>query len=217
MYPQRQHSPSYPTLRKLSWWHESIIDWMLLRPEGRLGDCAREFDVTQSWLSIIVNSDLFRARLAIRRAELAGEIGATVIDRLSGIAGQALESIAEKIEKERTKLPIGELRETASMALNALGYGAKSGPPPMHSGNVYNFHGPTHVSRDVLESARQSMRLIGARTVDAPDAFASQPALLDASAATHPALVDAGASVPRVQYDDNSDPLPPAGTLPSSR
>lgn len=208
MYPQRQHSPTYPTIRKLSWWHESIIDWMLLQPEGRLGDCAREFNVTQSWLSIIVNSDLFRARLAQRRAELAGEIGATVIDRLSGIAGQALESIAEKIEKEKTKIPIGELRETAEMSLNALGYGGRAAPTQHASGNVYNFNGPTHVSRDVLEAARGKMRLVGARAVD------DAPPLLDAQPA-QPALVSA--SVPKVQYDDSGDPLPASGALPSGR
>lgn len=205
MYPQRQSTTH--TIRKLSWWHESIIDWMLLHPEGRLGDCAREFDCTQTWLSVIVNSDLFRARLAMRRAELAGEIGATVIDRLSGIAGQALESIAEKIERERTKLPMGELRETATMALNALGYGARSSPAQHASNNVYNFNGPTHVSRDVLDAARSKMRLVGARDADAQLPAPTPAPLLDAPEA----------SVPRVQYDDNGNPLPAAGTFPASR
>lgn len=205
MLPQ-QRSSSYPQLRKLSWWHESIIDWMLLNPQGRLADAARHFDVTQSWLSIIVNSDLFKARLSIRRAEMAGEVGTTVIDRLSGIAGQALESIAEKIEREKSKLPLGELRETATMALDALGYGAKSAPRG-DSGNVYNFNGPTHVSRDVLASARDKMRLIGTRAADEPTLGAPH------TGAQQPLL----APVQRVEYDDNGDALYPPGELPPGR
>ena len=146
-----------PTIKKLSWWHEAIIDWMLLHPEGRLGDCAREFRCTQSWLSIIVNSDVFQMRLAARRAELASEVGATVRDRLGGIAGQSLEAIAERLETEKAKIPIGELRETADMALSALGYGSKRGAGG-GTGDTYNFLNVNHVSRDVLANAREKMQ-----------------------------------------------------------
>lgn len=215
MYPQRKTGSTYPTIKKLSWWHESIIDWMLLNPQGRLADCAVQFDVTQAWLSIIVNSDLFRVRLAARRAEMANEVGATVIEKLSGIAGQALEGIAEKIEKEKTKLPLGELRETATMALEALGYGAKSAPHGSGASNVYNFNGPTHVSRDVLESARQRMRLVGARTADEPLLDRAPPALIDARAES-PDSEEHDASVQRVHHDD-SNSLRTAGPLPPGR
>lgn len=215
MYPQRKPGSTYPQIKKLSWWHESIIDWMLLNPQGRLADAAVHFTVTQAWLSIIVNSDLFRARLTIRRAEMANEVGSTVIEKLSGIAGQALESIAEKIEKEKTKIPLGELRETATMALEALGYGAKSAGP--QNANVYNFNGPTHVSRDVLESARQRMRLVGARAADEPvlDRPVAQPALIDARAEFSDSD-EHDASVQRVHNDD-SNPLRAPGPLPPGR
>lgn len=222
--------PPARVLRKLSWWHESIIDWMLLHPEGKLAHCAKEFSVSASWLSIIVNSDLFRARLAVRRAELAGEIGATVVDRLSGIAGQALESIAERIEREKDKLPIGELRETASMALDALGYSGKknSGAAPA---NVYNFNGPTAVSPSVLEAARRNMRIVGAQvatqqlTADNPDVLLQLDSpdgqVLEAPAPRAPSVQG------RVYHDldelvgpdgdGSSDPLPTASTLPPGR
>ena len=47
-------------IKKLGWWHTAIMEWMLANPDKTLRECAENFDVTQPWLSSVINSDLFQ-------------------------------------------------------------------------------------------------------------------------------------------------------------
>ena len=158
---------------------------------------------SQSWLSIIVNSDLFQAKLAARRADLASEVGATVRDRLGGLAGQSLEAIGERIEREKEKIPIGELRETAEMALHALGYGgAKSAPA---GGTTYNFNNFQAVAPDVLADARGKLRVVQASLRDATPS------------ALPPPLQEVLPPFQEAHEHDHDNSLPSAGPLQARR
>lgn len=112
-------------IKKLSWWHESIIDWMIMNPDATLGKCAETFNVTQPWLSRIVNSHLFKERFRERRARHSENVSFTMAEKLESLAEAGLEAMIDRVISERDTMPIAELRSTSEMALATLGYVTK--------------------------------------------------------------------------------------------
>lgn len=148
--------------KKMNWWYQSIIEWMIENPEGKLGQCAIEMGVTQSWLSCIVNSDAFRLAYAEARGEHFENTSHHVIKKMEGIAMQAADLISERLEDHGDQLPIGQLNSTAELALKSLGFTshARNQPPPQAvSVNVSNELGVrVSVDRNTLAESRDRMR-----------------------------------------------------------
>lgn len=140
-------------IKKINWWHEQISDWMILYPDQNLKAAAEYFNVTQPWLSSVINSDLFKEFHRLRMEQHREEVSRTVIERTEGLAHLTLEVLHDRIEKEREAIGLGLVRETAQMALTALGYTARSnaavGAPVEVNVNV--------VGSDVLARAREKM------------------------------------------------------------
>lgn len=148
-------------IKKLSWWHEMVVDWMLTNPDGKLKDCAEFFSVTQPWLSTVVNSDAFKHYFRVRRKEHQGLVSATVIDKVEGLGKLSLDVLEERIENDRENISLGIVRETAEMALKALGYGGRGA---MQAAPVQVNIGV--VTPDLLERARAKMRDVSPRTTE---------------------------------------------------
>jgi hypothetical protein len=112
-----------PEIQKVRWNHDAMIDYMLANPDQTQGEIAAVFGYTQSWLSIIVNSDAFQERLAERRQEVVDPVlRATVEDRFKALAARSAEVLLEKLDaapSEKTALAALEITS------RALGYGAK--------------------------------------------------------------------------------------------
>ncbi len=138
-------------IKRTNWWHEQVIDWELLNPSATMGDCARHFGKTEGWLSTVRNSDAFREFRARRIAEHQSMVSETVIEKVEGLAALTLDTLHERIERERESISLGFVRETAETALKALGYGGTSAvAPTVVQVNV--------VSAASLERARGLMR-----------------------------------------------------------
>ena len=135
--------------KKMNWWYASILNWMVANPHRRLGDCARELNVTQAWLSTIINTDMFRAALAERQKELGSAITFDLKDKIAGVAHMVLD--AQLAELEEGLLSGKELRETGTMALKALGYLDGPAQSPVQINN--NF-GP-QVTREEMRNAQR--------------------------------------------------------------
>lgn len=144
--------------QKMNWWYQSIIEWMIENPDLPLKFCARDMGVTQPWLSCIINSDAFRVAYKEARGEHFENTSHHVISKMEGIAMQAADLIAERLEEEGDNIPITQLNSTAELALKALGYG--SGPRQQSlSVSVSNEVGVRiAVDREELEAARLRMR-----------------------------------------------------------
>ncbi len=112
-------------VKKVSYWHESIVDWELQNPKKSMGECAEYFNVTEAWLSVIRNSDIFKEYAALRRGEHNDNVSMSIIDRAEAVAGVSLEVLEERIQKERETIGLGIVNDTAAMALKALGFGQK--------------------------------------------------------------------------------------------
>lgn len=112
-------------LKSLNHRHHAIMDWMLANPHRRLGECAQELGVTQAWLSTVINSDLFKARLALRREAIEDEQHRRLNARLLDIAEDGLEALHDHVRDgeidPKTK------QDITRMSLEAIGILGKRG------------------------------------------------------------------------------------------
>ena len=148
-------------IKKVNWWHEAIIDWMLAHPEERLYDCAAYFNKTQPWISSIINSSMFKELLAQRKLMHAHMISLTLTEKLESIAHKTLDALEESLEVERKKgtISVGCARDTAEMALRSLGYSSRS-PAALNINVGHNSQVAIvgSASPEALASARQKMQ-----------------------------------------------------------
>lgn len=108
-----------PGLKRLNYTHEAMVDLILTEPTVTPGELAQIFNRSRGWISRILASDSFQARIAERKAQLIDPmVAATLDERLRGVAIQSIDLIQEKLTTE----------ESAAYALEALGLatGARS-------------------------------------------------------------------------------------------
>lgn len=169
--------------------YEAILDYLISNPEMKKGELAAEMGVSQSWLSVVINSDLFQMKLDERREELKSAIIGSVKDKMQGLADLALDRLLEQVEE--TKDP-RVLLDTADKMLDRIGYARKQEGAGGATGGDGSTHNHLHVNVNDLDSARRffgqarEVHDVDARRV--PEARVSSPgedsngdALLEAS------------------------------------
>lgn len=179
--------PVTGAIKKVSWWHESIVDWELANPQLTLGDCAQYFGVTPSWLSTVRNSDAFKAYAMKRRAEYNEMVSLGLTGQLQQLATEAVGEMLDRVKNEKSKLEFGEVHQAGSLALKALGFGAGQMGNPNRipdrgsvgiTGNV-TINNTIVATPDVLARAREKMRQLNAQ-----QAQSAQPQMIDISPAS---------------------------------
>jgi len=104
-------------IQKVRYTHDAMIDLILLKPGISQGELAREFGYTETWVSIIMNSDAFKVALAARRKEVADPIlVATLEERLRGLVDISTRVVSDHLT----------MRPDPKIALKALEVGAKA-------------------------------------------------------------------------------------------
>jgi hypothetical protein len=111
-------------LGKIRYTHDAMIDQIIANPAISQGALAELFGFTQPWVSIVINSDAFRERLADRKAELCDPLVlASIEEKFKALADLSLAKLLRKLEAtEDTET----LFRGAELATKALGYGAKA-------------------------------------------------------------------------------------------
>jgi hypothetical protein len=154
------------SIAKVSIKHDAIMDFMLVNPAMPLSAVAKEFGVSQPWLSVIIHSDAFQIQLAEKQA---GCFNATVLplrEKLVGVAHLAVEKLGDVLENSSVTTDKQFIADTTDSILKNLGYSPKSAPPPIaptQQNNVFV------VDRETLETARNKMQGIpaqGGLTID---------------------------------------------------
>ncbi len=107
------------------WWHEQVVDLMLLFPFWKQGDIAIHLDVTEPWLSSVINSDVFKAYYQMRMKEHHAGITKGVTDRCEDLAINGLDAMNKKIKEAADSIPLPQIKESTEMALKAIGMGTK--------------------------------------------------------------------------------------------
>lgn len=132
-------------IQKVRYTHDAMIDMIVANPWISQGELARNFGYTEGWVSQVIASDAFQARLAERKNELVDpHLRATIEERFKGLVVRSIEILMRKLEQDKVS------DETALKALEiaskAAGYGARGPqvevknnfvvqvPPKSHSG-----------------------------------------------------------------------------------
>lgn len=103
--------------------HDGMIDMMLAEPELSQRALAARFGYTESWISTIINSDAFQARLAARRAEIVDPtLQLTLEDKWRGLTVRSVEVLMRKLDRPVDAIP-------DNLVLKAAELGAKVLPP----------------------------------------------------------------------------------------
>jgi hypothetical protein len=120
-------------IAKVRYSHDAMIDVIIAQPGVSQGELARFFGYTEGWVSQVVTSDAFQARLAERKGELVDPtIVASVEERLRGLVELSAQVLTEKLALGRDgKLAARVLEITTK----GLGYGARAPQGPI----VNNF------------------------------------------------------------------------------
>lgn len=112
-------------IAKLSYRHRAIMDMMLANPTMTQGEIAARLGYTQTWVSLISGSDLFKLEFERRRRNLEGEQSRVITAKLIGIAQKGLSAIDRGLEPDpmtgASPAPRVALDST-SLALRALGF-----------------------------------------------------------------------------------------------
>lgn len=131
--------------------HEGILRWLLLNPDRPLRDCAAYMGVTQSWLSVIINSDCFRERLK----ELQGEFNIRVVqsleEKLTTATNVALDRLITCVEASQDEQYI---LAAADKLLKSKGFGARANIPQGPTVNNYVLQG---VDASFLTQQREAL------------------------------------------------------------
>lgn len=167
---------SKPTIKALNFSHEAIARWMLANPGAKLGQCAKEFNYTPGWLSIIVHSDAFQAKYRELQQEADSAVIADIPAKMRGVASLALEGLADQVEsavEDKTVAPRDFLLKTSESLLKALGYGTTKNVTVNNNapGAQTNFveAGALSRARERLVTPRPNEpKLIGSGTSETP-------------------------------------------------
>jgi len=101
-------------IKTVSYTHEAMIDLILTEPSITAVELAEVFGYSAGWVSRVIASDAFRARLAERKSQLIDPMVAASLDeRLRGVAIHSMAIIQDKLANSS--------EESAQFAMDALG------------------------------------------------------------------------------------------------
>lgn len=214
-------------------WHESLIDYKLQHPEWTNKELAAALGRTPVTIGYVTRSDMFKARLAMRREEHNERISFSIIAKTQHIAAKALSQLDEKLEDNAVskKISARDLGEIASEALSRIGLGPK-GPDIVLQTNVQNGNATVMVSSEALLRAQGRLRQNENRLVDESQtrearAVTFSPEVVTDRTVTSPLVIDGIVSeqsrspildeLMTIGDDVDDQPLEPAAAAPDQR
>ena len=150
-------------IKKIKHWHDMIIDHIIAMGVGfNLNELSKKTGYTVPWLSVLLNNDIFQARLRKRR-----EVGIALIDtdvkaKMGVVANKALDKLASLIPLTQD---ISQVNDVAETILSAMGYTGKQGVSSSVPNNpsVNNIYIGAGLPDNVVSRAR---KLIGNQEKD---------------------------------------------------
>lgn len=124
-------------------------------------ECARALKKAPSTISLIVNSDVFKAHYDERRRHWQELHDHSIVHKTTRIAEESLDLTLEVLKQRRTSVPLSQLVTISESALGRLGYGVR-GQPGQVTVNVGPGAGASVVAipRGVLAEARSGLRAV---------------------------------------------------------
>lgn len=155
-------------IKRVSYSHDAMIDAIIADPALSQNQLATMFGYSVPWVSRVIGSDSFQARLAQRKDQLIDPVLiATIEDKLKGLASQSLDIIAEKLQA--TQNPDLAVK-AADLAVKALGFGARDRAPTTQNNFVVNLPPKAKTAADwaaAAQSGAYNTEMKQAKVVDA--------------------------------------------------
>jgi hypothetical protein len=157
-----------PELKSVSHVHESVMNWMIANPQRSLAACAQEFGYTQAWLSTMIHSNLFQARLREKQDVLFGDLATSLNDKLAAGADIGVTKLVSQLERSEDPKFI---KDTTTMMLDKLGFGASARlgtPNTIHNAPVQqNYYMAS--AADLAEARGRIMSVPEPHQISAPE------------------------------------------------
>jgi transcriptional regulator with XRE-family HTH domain len=118
--------PQYQPIQRINYSHDGMINLILANRGISQNALAKHFGYSASWVSQVMSSDAFQARLLERATELEDPtLVASIEDGLKGMLTRSKEILMEKLSKPSAEVPDNLALRTLELATRALGYGAR--------------------------------------------------------------------------------------------
>jgi hypothetical protein len=130
MLPLESTASAANALQRVSYTHDGMIDIIIAKPDVSQNTLAQHFGYSVGWISRIMCSDAFQARLAERRGEIVTPgLLLNFEERLRGLATQSLDLIMERLESVdengKSDVDVGTVFKALEISTKSLGYGAR--------------------------------------------------------------------------------------------
>lgn len=146
-------------LNKMSVQHHRLLDYILAnrtRKNWRKA-CCEEFGISQSWLSIVMNSDCFRERFEQRRQLHDQEMAQVIVAKQAEVGLKALQKLDAILDDDEVEDRL--VADVANNAMKNLGLVPSRGVGPQLE-REYTRIETQEVSPGVLMQARTTYRSI---------------------------------------------------------
>lgn len=136
-------------IAKVNYSHDAMIDILIAEPAINQGELARRFGYTEGWVSQIIASDAFQARLAGRKEKLVDPlILRSIENRMDGLIGQSMDVIQRKLDTGDVAVAL----KTFEVASKARGYGARDRSAAPQNNFVVMMPGVAKSSEDWMSA-----------------------------------------------------------------
>lgn len=165
-------------------WHESLIDLILQHPDFTQKELAAAIGKSAVSVGMVMRSDMFQARLAVRRQEHNLLISQSIIAASQQIAKKSLFQLNEKLDENSVtkRISARDLGDIAREAMDRIGLGPKQ-PDIVVQTNVQSNTTNVTVSQDALMRARGRLRqnedIVAGRSSEATNVHVARSAPLD--------------------------------------
>ena len=133
--PRPDLNPQRQQITRVHYTYEDCIDRILREPTIATSALAAIYGRSPAWMSIVINSDMFQARLAQRREELVDPVLREGVEtRFKAVANRSLEVLLEKLHQPAHQVSDQLALQAARLGKDALGVG-NAPPPAAPSGN----------------------------------------------------------------------------------
>jgi hypothetical protein len=107
-----------------------MVDMIIANPAVSQNELALNFGYSAGWVSQVIASDAFQARLSERTADLVDPtIRASVEDRFKALVLRSLDILREKLDRPAQMIPDNLALRSLEISSRALGLGAREGGP----------------------------------------------------------------------------------------
>lgn len=139
----------------MRWWHEALVDYMLANPSATQKVIAQHFKKSEGHISVLVNTDMFKAYFAHRRSQLNSALADSVQRKLLGTLDLTLDVMKESLENKRGQIPFKDTSTFVNSTLERLGYGSSK---PNGVAVTINAASEVRISASDLQEARELLR-----------------------------------------------------------